>query len=246
MTFGGWAVPVTRPIPRRKANRGAPSRGRWLGGAGVTGQDTKSRRPGEERRRQILDALLGIAGDVGPDAVTTKALAARIGVSEPALYRHFPGGKPEMWRTLATVLGERMQAAWGAAMGEGDPAPARLRQLVAAQLHLVATIPALPAILFSRTLHQGNAALRAGMAEVGGRFHARLKQVVADGQRAGEIDPGVDPDAAAWLLIAVVQGTAIRWSLSERSFDLEREGLRVLDTALRGLEAGAQAGGPAP
>jgi AcrR family transcriptional regulator len=197
-----------------------------------------SRRTGEERRRQILDTMLRMAGEKGPDAVTTKALAKRIGVSEPALYRHFPAGKPEMWRTLATVLGERMQVAWRAALGEADPAPARLRQLVAAQLHLIAAIPALPAILFSRTLHQGNAALRAGMAEVVGRFHARLEHVVADGQRAGELDPSVDPDAAAWLLISVVQGTAIRWSLSERSFDLEREGLRVLDTALRGLEPG--------
>lgn len=205
----------------------------------------ETRKTGKERRRQILDAMLRMAGEKGPDAVTTKALAARIGVTEPALYRHFPEGKPEMWRTLATVLGERMQAAWRAALREGDPAPARLRQLVAAQFRLIATIPALPAILFSRTLHQGNAPLRAGMAEVAGRFHARLEHVLSEGQRAGEIDVGVDPDAAAWLLIAVVQGTAIRWSLSERSFDLEREGLRVLDTALRGLEARPQAGGPA-
>ncbi|RDD60939.1 TetR/AcrR family transcriptional regulator, partial [Ferruginivarius sediminum] len=196
---------------------------------------------GEERRRQILDTMLRMAGEQGPDAVTTKALAARIGVSEPALYRHFPEGKPQMWRALATVLGERMQTAWRAALGEGDPAPARLRQLVAAQLRLIVTTPALPAILFSRTLHRGNAALRAGVAEVAGRFHARLEHIIADGQRTGKIDPGVEPDAAAWLVISVVQGTAIRWSLSERAFDLEREGLRVLDVALRGLEAGRPA-----
>ncbi|RDD60442.1 TetR family transcriptional regulator [Ferruginivarius sediminum] len=189
--------------------------------------------------------MLRMAGEQGPDAVTTKALAARIGVTEPALYRHFPAGKPEMWRALATVLGERMQMAWRAALGETESAPARLRQLVAAQLQLIAAIPALPAILFSRTLHQGNAALRAGMAEVAGRFHARLEHILADGQRAGEIDPDVDPDAAAWLLISVIQGTAIRWSLSERAFDLEREGLRILDAALRGVEASHQARGSA-
>lgn len=195
-----------------------------------------TRRKGQERRQQILDTMLRMAGEDGPDAVTTKALAERIGFTEPALYRHFPGGKPEMWRTLASVLGERMQAAWRAALGEEDPAPVRLRKLVATQLQLIRGTPALPAILFSRALHQDNPALRAGMAEVAGSFHARLEHVLAEGQRGGEIDPHLEPDAAAWLLISVVQGTAIRWSLSERTFDLEREGLRVLDEALRGLQ----------
>lgn len=202
------------------------------------------RRTGEERRRQILEAMLRMAGEEGPEAVTIKALAARVGVTEPALYRHFPAGKPEMWRALAAVLGERMQSAWRDALGAADPAPTRLRQLVGTQLQLIAAIPALPAILFSRTLHQGHAALRAGMAEVAGRFHARLEHVLMEGQRGGEIDPGVDPDAAAWLLVSVVQGTAIRWSLSERAFDLEREGLRVLETALRGLSADGPDGEP--
>lgn len=200
-----------------------------------------TRKTGQERRRQILDTMLRMAGEEGPDAVTTKALAERVGVTEPALYRHFPAGKPEMWRTLAAMLGERMQAAWRTALGEADPAPVRLRQLVATQLQLIAAIPALPAILFSRALHQGNPALRAGMAEVAGRFHARLEHVLSEGQRVGEIDPDVDPDAAAWLLISVVQGTAIRWSLSERTFDLEREGLRVLGGALRGLQVNPSA-----
>lgn len=102
----------------------------------------------------------------------------------------------------------------------------------------------MPAILVSRALHQNNAASRAGMAEVAGRFHARLEQIPAERQRAGEIDRGVDPDAAAWLLNSVVQGTAIRWSLSERTFDLEPEGLRVLDPALRGPKTDRPADDP--
>ncbi|RDD60132.1 TetR family transcriptional regulator, partial [Ferruginivarius sediminum] len=40
----------------------------------------EARKTGEERRRQILDTMLRMAGEQGPDAVTTKALAARIGV----------------------------------------------------------------------------------------------------------------------------------------------------------------------
>lgn len=196
------------------------------------------RKTGDERRREILAAMLAMAGEEGADRVTTRALARRVGISEPALYRHFPGGKAEMWRALAGLIGEHMQDAWRRALAGVTGAPEQLRALVIAQIGLMASLPALPAILFTRALQRDNAALRAGIAEVAGRFHARLEQIIAEGQRRGELRGGADPDAAAWLLISVAQGTAMRWWLSERAFGLEAEGTRILETALDGFLAG--------
>lgn len=190
---------------------------------------------GTGRRGEIVEAMLDMAGEQGVDRVTTRALARRLGVTEPALYRHFPGGKADMWRALAATVGERMQAGWDRALAVSGGAVERLGALVRAQLHIVATTPALPGILFSRTLHRDNADLRAGVSEVGARFHALVEQVLAEGRHSGELRPGIDARDAAWLLISVIQGTAIRWSLSGHAFDLETEGGRVLDTALAGL-----------
>ncbi|HSH42585.1 MAG TPA: TetR family transcriptional regulator [Arenicellales bacterium] len=193
---------------------------------------------GKGRREEILEAILAMTAEHGPDRVTTRALAARLGVTEPALYRHFPGGKSEMWRALAMLLGERMQQAWRAALAEaGGGATARVRALARAQLRTIQDNPALPTILFSRTLHRDNAALRAGVGEMVGRFHARLDQLIGDGVGRGELRADVDADTAAWLLIAVIQGTAVRWSLAERGFNLEREGCRLLDLMLAGFQA---------
>ena len=195
----------------------------------------RQRKTGAERRQEILAAMLAMAGEEGAEQVTTRALAARLGLSEPALYRHFPGGKTEMWRALAGFVGEHMQEAWRRALSTVEGAPAQLRALITAQLGLMSSLPALPAILFTRALHRDNTALRAGIAEVAGRFHARLEQIVTEGQRRGELRPDINPDAAAWLLISVAQGTAMRWWLNERAFELEAEGARILETALAGL-----------
>ena len=198
---------------------------------------------GHQRRDEILAAMLAMCGEQGPDRVTTRGLAARVGVTEPALYRHFPEGKSQMWRALAEKAGERMQCAWRQALsGCGSGAGERLHALVMAQLRTIAETPALPAILFSRTLHRDNAALRAGVGEIGGRFHARLEQIIAEGQAGGELVSGPDPEAAAWMLVSVIQGTAVRWSLSDCAFDLPAEGARVLDVALDGLCRAANAG----
>ena len=195
------------------------------------------RKTGDERRREILETMLAMAGEEGADRVTTRALAARVGVTEPALYRHFPAGTAAMWRALAGLVGERMQEAWRRALSGRETAPDQLRALIAAQLALMETTPALPPLLFTYALHRDNAALRAGIAEVAGRFHARLEQTIEEGRRHGHLRADIDPDTAAWLLISVVQGTAIRWWLNERSFGLEREGTRILETALNGLLA---------
>lgn len=190
------------------------------------------------RREEILEVILAMTAEDGPDRVTTRALADRLGVTEPALYRHFPGGKSEMWRALAMMVGERMQESWRRALErDGGDALARVIALTRAQLRTIRDIPALPAILFSRTLHRDNAALRAGVGEVAGRYHARLEQLIADGVARGEIRADLDADAAAWLLIAVIQGTAVRWSLADRGFDIEIEGGRLLDLTLAGFRA---------
>src|SRR6056297_2279709 len=110
------------------------------------------------RRDEIVAAMLAMAGEQGVDRVTTRALARRLGVTEPVLYRHFAGGKAEMWRALAHTVRERMLASWRRALGDSEGgALERIRALVHAQLQLIATTPALPAILFSRTLHRDNA-----------------------------------------------------------------------------------------
>ena len=194
------------------------------------------RKSGDERRHEIVEAMLDMVAQQGADRVTTRALATRLGVTEPTLYRHFPAGKTDMWRALAATVGEIMEAGWQRALaGPQGSSSARLRALVRVQMQTIVQVPALPAILFSRTLHRDNAALRAGMGEIAGRFHAQVEELIEQGQQSGDLRTDVDARAGAWLLISVVQGTAIRWSLSEHGFELVPEGTRVLDVALAGL-----------
>jgi len=199
----------------------------------VTQQVRKSR---DERRREIIEAMLDLVAKQGADRVTTRMLASRLGVTEPALYRHFPAGKPQMWRALSATLGEIMERGWARAQTRVEQSPsACLRGLIRVQMQTIVDVPALPAILFSRALHRDNAALRAAVGEIAARFHARVVTLIQHGQQASELRADVDADASAWLLISVVQGTAIRWSLGERDFDLVEEGTGVLDVALTGL-----------
>lgn len=194
------------------------------------------RKPAELRKAEIVAAVLDLADRSGPDRVTTGAVASAIGLTQAALFRHFPT-KAALWRAVAGHVAEGLTEAWNEALGANDGPVARLRALIAAQFSQIAATPALPMLLFSRELNVTNAELRATFHGRLTAFRSLLAAEVRAGQQAGSLRAGIAADDAAALLASLVQGVAIRWALGARDFDLREEGLRLFDVQCRLLAA---------
>lgn len=189
------------------------------------------RKTADIRKAEIVATVLGLADRIGPDRVTTGAVAAAIGLTHAAFFRHFPT-KAAMWEAVARHTVAEMKAAWEAGLPHGETPVQRLRALIAAQLDQIAATPALPVLLFSRELNVENPELRAAFRDALGAYRALIIREVAAGQEAGEIRRGIAAEDAALLLTALVQGVAIRWALGARDFALREEGLRLFDVQL--------------
>lgn len=189
------------------------------------------RKPAGDRKTEIVEALLDLADRVGPDRLTTNDIAREIGVTQAAIFRHFPT-KADLWLEAGDVIAGRLTQAWGRALAS-DPTPGgRLRGLIAAQLRQIEAAPALPAILHSRELNVDNAGLRDRfrglLMQFQGHLVANLEGMISDGSMGARVRAA----DAAELLISLVQGVAIRWSLGSRGFSLPDEGMRLLDVQL--------------
>ncbi len=199
------------------------------------------RKPAEERKSEIVEATLRLADKVGPDRLATGQIAQAVGLTQAALFRHFPK-KQDLWEAVASRIGEKFRQRWlSAERGPADPL-AQLHGLVAAQLKLIQSVPAIPAILFSRELHVENRALRVIFAEFMKSFHQRIERLIAAAQRDHLLRGDVEPRDAALLVVSLVQGLVLRWSLSGRNFDLPAEGKRLLGVQLAGFGARTAAG----
>lgn len=188
------------------------------------------RKSADLRRIEIIEAVLHLSVEVGPDRLGTPAVAAAVGITQPAIFRHFPT-REALWVAVAEHVAARMRAAWttaetGATSPEDGP-----RRIIEAQARLVADEPAILAIVFSHELRVSNPALaavfRGLMADLTGRLVAVFtplseRMVVA-------------PKDAALLVLGLVQGLALRWSLAGRGFDLVAEARRLLDLQLAGF-----------
>lgn len=172
-----------------------------------------------------------LADEVGPDRLTAEAIARAVGLTQPGIFRHFPT-KQAIWQAVAEVIADRMTGAWDDVLGRPAEPVDRLVGLIQAQLRLIQATPAIPAILFSRELHVENDGLRESFRALMGRFHRAIADEVRRAQDTGAFRRDLAADDAAFLLIGLVQGLAVRWSLSGRAFALEPEGARLLSVQI--------------
>ena len=194
------------------------------------------RQSAEERKAQIVAEVLRLADEIGPDRLSTTDVARAIGISQPAIFRHFPT-KGALWLAVAEDVADRVRSYWAAAEAGTTGPQARLKALIGAQLTAIAETPALPSILFSRELQVDNPALRDVFRGLLGAFQGRLVAVIRDLQAAGDLKRDVSPEDVAILLTSLVQGVAIRWTLGARGFALVPEGLRLFDVQMELLGA---------
>jgi AcrR family transcriptional regulator len=202
-----------------------------------------ARKTAGDRKAEIVAATLRLADELGPDRLTTQAIADAVGLTQPGIFRHFPT-KQALWQAVAESVAGSMSEAWQRALANTDQPEHRLVSLIGVQLRHIAANPAIPAILHSRELQTENAELRNSFRTLMMRFQALLLRELTDGRDAAHFRADLDPKDCAVLLISLVQGLAIRWSLGNRAFALEAEGRRMIGLQLGLFRAAAsQEGG---
>ena len=89
------------------------------------------RKSAEDRKTEIIAAVLDLADRIGPDRLTTNDVAQEVGVTQAAIFRHFPT-KAELWTAVGEAIADRLETAWKQAVDSNESPQSRLRALIAA------------------------------------------------------------------------------------------------------------------
>ena len=187
------------------------------------------------RREEIVEAALALIAGHGPGALTTGAIARRIGVSQAALFRHYPT-KNAILVACVEWIGDQVRPAVLAAASAPGSAEQRLRGSIAAVFAVARRIPAMPNTMFSRELHAAYPGLREMIGERRRRFASVLEGLLREGVRDGEFAGGLDVAAAAWMIMGLVHCLLFRWHDIDPHLDLDREAATMLGLLLDGLK----------
>ena len=173
----------------------------------------KRPKPGE-RRVQILQALAGMLEQPGAERVTTSALAARLGVSEAALYRHF-ASKAQMFEGLIEFIEQSVFTLVNQIVERETVHAVRLRKLVTLVLQFAEKNPGMTRVMAGDALVFENERLQERMNQFFDKLEASLKQTLREAAAStSAATPTVDAQVRASVITAFMLGRLQRFSRS--------------------------------
>jgi TetR/AcrR family transcriptional regulator len=192
----------------------------------------KRPKPGE-RRVQILQTLASMLEQPGAERITTAALAAKLDVSEAALYRHF-ASKAQMFEGLIEFIETSVFTLVNQITERETSGAAQAQRIVALILQFGEKNPGMVRVMVGDALVFENERLTVRMNQFFDRVESQLRQslrLAAEG--AGSMTPTVDAGAMASVITAFVVGRLQRYARS----GFKRNPAEHLDAALQRLTA---------
>ena len=166
------------------------------------------------RKDQILQALARMLETAPGERITTAALAEEVGVSEAALYRHFPS-KARMFEGLIKFIEETLFLRISRILDDESSAEIRCHNILTLLLNFSDKNPGMTRLLTGDALAGETERLRARIAQLLNRVESQLKQVLREAQIRENLKPGVSSTALANLLLATCEGRLAQFVRSE-------------------------------
>ncbi len=180
----------------------------------VAGAAKRKRPKPGERRLQILQTLASMLEQPGAERITTAALAAKLQVSEAALYRHF-ASKAQMFEGLIEFIESSVFSVVNQLVEREREPAAQARKISTLLLQFGEKNPGMTRVMVGDALVLEHERLNARMNQFFERVESQLRQCLrAAAEAAGSATPTVDAQAIASALVSLIVGRLQRYARS--------------------------------
>jgi TetR/AcrR family transcriptional regulator len=200
-----------------------------------------ARVPVGSRKRQIVETILELVAARGTEAVSYQLVADAIGVTQPAVFRHFPT-KEAMWLAVMDWLEERLVAIYSAVVEErGQPGLVVLGCMFLGHVRLIERYPALAKFVFSDHLRLQYPSIQARFGRIHKAYTTRLRAVLDRAKAEGTVCASLASKDAATMFLSLIQGLAFQFAIARLPLALVPEAERVFTIYLQAITAAADA-----
>lgn len=189
-----------------------------------------------DRQIEIMEAATNRISKFGIQNLTIKTLAEDIGLSEPALYRHFKSKNQILWSLLEyfkTEMENRIQSILlKTTTSEAD----KLRAIFNSQLQTFVQKPAIVSVIFAESIFHYEENLSNKVSEIMDMMQNYVKSNIKQGQENGQYNKLMGASTLTTILIGAIRMTVLKWKLSGHKSDLIKDGKAVLEGILKMIE----------
>ncbi len=163
----------------------------------------------DQRRAHTIQALITLAAQHNPSEITTSAVAKQMGLTQGALFRHFPN-KDAIVQAVMDWVAERLLARIDKAAHAALSPMAALEAIFMAHIDFIVEHPGVPRMLVGELQRSEDTATKRMVRTLIRGYRERLMRLMEQGKRQGQLDVAVDTNAAATLFIGTIQGLVMQ------------------------------------
>jgi len=173
------------------------------------------------RRGQIIEASRKLIMKYGSEHVTVRRIAAEIGISEGALYRHFKSKKEVLLFLIRHIeenlIGDLQKRS------SANNILGTLKNTLKNHLSAIEQRKGMSFLVIAEIISLGDKDLNRRVLEVLSKYIRGIKEILVEGIKTGEIRKGIDPEMVAISFFGTMQGLITFWALSNYNFVLEKK-----------------------
>lgn len=180
----------------------------------------KKRENTEVRQQQIIAAAGNLIFKYGSEHLTVKRIAAEVGISEAAIYRHFKSKKSILSFLLSHIEASLLRDISPESAGTAPLTLDTIEQIIRSHFSKIGVRKGISFQVIAEIISLGDRKLNKQASQTINKYIFRLKELLTEGVKDGSVRQDVDLEDSAMLLFTLIQGLVNIWSLSNDGFDL--------------------------
>ena len=182
-----------------------------------------------ERQTQIIEASIEIISQKGIQGLTIKNLSKKIGISEPAIYRHFDS-KTEILVTILNNFKEMATFLGGLMKDNNSSAAEKIEFMFSRIIAVFSETPSLISVIFSEEIFKNEDILKKKIVEIMDMNEEIIEQIIQKGQNNGDVRTDINYKNLALIVMGTLRFRVKRWDLKDYHGDLIKEGNDLINS----------------
>jgi AcrR family transcriptional regulator len=181
-----------------------------------------------ERQKEIIETALNLIDTKGIQGLTIKNLSKAIGISEPAIYRHFES-KNDIVLSLLDNFKELADMLAGLMMGHQGSALEKITILIEKMTMLFKENPPLVSVIFSEEIFKNEEILKNRIVEILDTHANTIENIIKKGQEEGDVRKDIDDKTLGLMVMGSLRLMVKKWDLKGKNFDLLEASRNLID-----------------
>lgn len=180
-----------------------------------------------ERQAQIIEVAMKLIADKGIQGFTIKNLSKEIGVSEPAIYRHFESKTAILinilnnFKEMSEMMSKMLVNVPGSALD-------KIEFMFTKMIEVFTEQPSIVSVIFSEEIFKNETVLKEKINEIQNIQQLNIENLIDKGQIDGNVRTDIDKSSLALIFMGSLRLLVKRWDFNNKSLSLKQEGKTLL------------------